>query len=146
MIERPQFVERRHGHATDFVSHYELNPDDLGKLNSHRGKSVQVWVNEERWINEGPGEEDYASEEVRIFGTLIEAGIKSVVIDINAGVVKYDTGVTGIVAGRREYPYYRRQYQEGRYAETVRIDRLDVANQTFQWGEASGQEQLEQSA
>ena len=145
--DRFQFVKNKEGHEVDFVSHYELKPKTLEKLNTQQGKDVEVWVDQESWLYVSPyAEEDHTSSKIHVFGTLVEANRRCIVLDIKAGEINYGNITLSAPAGKTEYPYRREQFQLKRYAEVLKIDKLAVGGQTFQWGKISGQGQGKVSA
>lgn len=146
---RGPFLERKMGTNESYVTHYELAPEVLRELNTHAGKFVEVWVKRQHWIYQGPDdEEDYVATESHAYGTLLEAKPDGLIMEVIAGETKYgnSSAAVAIPTGKEQYPYYRHQFALKRHAEISEIERLNIGDQAFQWGEPSGAEQKELSA
>lgn len=137
------FHDRTDGDNDNFVTHRELAPDAVSRLNAHAGKFVEIWFRKEDWIYQGPDEEeDHGVSERHVYGTLLEAGPESLLVEVTAGEMKYDSFSRAVIpAGKERYPYYRHQFALRRHAEISELERLDIEGETFRLGKTSGAEQ-----
>lgn len=122
----------KEGTPESYTAFCELTPDALGQLKTMLGKPIELTATEERWIYQGPDEEDHSTVETRVRGTLEGVDKQTITVKIVEGESKPDYGRTTRLDGMQvKFPFYQEQFRLQRSAEISQVFSLTIDGKTY---------------
>jgi hypothetical protein len=128
------FAEQTAETSKNNVTFSEIKEESLALLKPYVGKSVQITILEEQWVNCGPeSNEDHSSWKKQLAGKLTQVDKNEIEILIKKGKTRYSPGpiLPVIAGGPFKFPFRYYDYNHNQSMEIVKIDTIKTKSTIF---------------